>query len=242
MQWKTAITNVNNGQEIIRGQSHDKLALEKSFTDVIFLILKEVLPTEKEAKMMNTILVEMIDHGPGTASALASRIVASTSTSLYSSVAAGLLGLGGIRHGGALGSAAKFFVENVNTNDLPGLLAELKSKKIYIPGFGHRVLKVDNRAETLLKVAKENGFFGKYSEFAVKVKEELNKTSSKPLPLNMDGANAAILLDMGFSQKLIDGFFIIARTPGLVAHAIEEVESGEGLRRLDEKDIEYIGK
>jgi citryl-CoA lyase len=242
MQWKTAITNVNSGQEIIRGQSHNKLALEKSFTEVIFLILKGDLPTEKEVKMMNTILVEMIDHGPGTASALVTRVVASTNTTLYSSVAAGTLALGGSRHGGALGGAAKFFTENINAQDLPGLLVELKSKKKYVPGFGHKVLKVDNRAETLLKIAKENGFFGKYSEFAIRVKEELNKTSSKPLPLNMDGANAAILLDMGFSQKLIDGFFIIARTPGLVAHAIEEAESGEGIRRLDEKDIEYIGK
>jgi citrate synthase len=58
----------------------------------------------------------------------------------------------------------------------------------------------------------------------------------------MDGANAAILLDMGFEQKLIDGFFIIARTPGLVAQAFEEMTSGEGLRRVDESDIEYIGK
>lgn len=242
MKWKTAITNVNDGHEVIRGLSQDKLALEKSFSEVIFLVLKGELPTEKEAKMINAMLVEMVDHGPGAASALTARIVASTSTTLHSSVAAGILALGGSRHGGALGSAAKFFAENIGTDDLPGLLAGLKSKKIFVPGFGHKVLKVDNRAETLLEVAKENGFLGKYSEFAIKVKEELNKTSSKPLPLNMDGANAAIFLDMGFSQKLIDGFFIIARTVGLVAHSVEEMESDEGLRRLDEKDIEYVGK
>ena len=242
MKWKTAITNVNDGHEVIRGNNQDKLAQEKSFTEVIFLVLKGELPNAKETKMMNAMLVEMVDHGPGVASALTTRIVASTNTSLHSSVAAGILALGGTRHGGALGAAAKFFVENIDTKDLPELLAGLKSKKIYVPGFGHKVLKIDNRAETLLKVAKENGFLGKYSEFAVKVKEELNKSSSKPLPLNMDGTNAAILLDMGFSQKLIDGFFIIARTVGLVAHAAEEAESGEGLRRLDEKDIEYTGK
>ncbi|MFA6105528.1 MAG: citryl-CoA lyase [Patescibacteria group bacterium] len=242
MKWKTAITNVNDGKEIIRGQSQEKLALEKSFTEVIWLVLKGELPSAKETKMMNAMVAMMIDHGPGSASALVTRITASTNTSLYSSVAAGVLALGGSRHGGALGAAAKFFVEHIDEKDLATLLASFKKRKIYISGYGHKVLKVDNRAEALLKIAEENGFFGKYCKFALKIKEELNKTSSKQLPLNMDGANAAILLDMGFDQNLIDGFFIIARTPGLVAQAFEEMNSGEGLRRADESDIEYIGK
>jgi citryl-CoA lyase len=148
MKWKTAITNVNNGQEIVCGHSMEKLALEKSFTEVIFLILKGELPSVKEVKMINAMLTMMVDHGPGSASALTTRITASAGTPLHSAVAAGILALGGTRHGGALGAAAKFFTDHAEEKDLSALLVELKEKKIYIPGFGHKVLKVDNRAES----------------------------------------------------------------------------------------------
>jgi citryl-CoA lyase len=53
---------------------------------------------------------------------------------------------------------------------------------------------------------------------------------------------AAVLLDMGFDDKIMKGIFIIARVPGLVAHVFEEATSGDGLRRLDEEDILYIGE
>jgi citrate synthase len=40
--------------------------------------------------------------------------------------------------------------------------------------------------------------------------------------LNVDGAIGAILADLGMKQAGFNGIFIIARTPGLIAHAIEE--------------------
>ena len=242
MKWKTAISKIDDGHESIRGYNLEKLASQKSYAAVVYLILRGKLPTEAEEKMVNAMLVMMVDHGPGAASALAARIVNSAGNSLHASVAAGVLSLGGFRHGGALGGAAKFFAEHIGDNDIAATLAEMKKNKIYVPGFGHKVLKVDNRAEALLKIAKKNNLAGKYCDFAEKVREEINKTSSKTLPLNMDGANAAILLDMGFDPKVIEGMFLIARMPGLVAQVFEEMTSGEGLRRTDEGDIEYIGE
>lgn len=242
MYWKTSISKVNAGNEIIRGQKLHNLIATKSFGEVIFLILKGTLPTPPETKMLNAVLVSMIDHGPGVASALTARVVQSAGNDLHTAVGAGILALGGSRHGGALGGAAKFFQENVNTSDLPVLLKSLKDKKVRVPGFGHKVLTHDNRTDTLFTVAKETNFFGKHCEFALQVGEELNKISSKPLPLNMDGANAAILSDMGFDWRMITGFFIIGRAPGLVAQVYEEMMSGEGIRRMEESDIEYVEK
>lgn len=241
MKWKTAISQVNSGDEIIRGEKLTTLIRENNFGDVVFLILKGVMPTEKESKLINAVLTSMIDHGPGTNSSIAARVVSSAGNSIHASVAAGILSLGGSRHGGALEGAAKFYQENVNSEDLPGLLKTLKEKKVRVAGYGHKVLTHDNRTDRLFAVAKETGFFGKHCAFAQTVEIELNKISSKKIPLNMDGANAAILSDMGFPWQLVIGFFLIGRTPGLVAQVYEEINSGEGIRRLDEEEIEYVG-
>ena len=40
----------------------------------------------------------------------------------------------------------------------------------------------------------------------------------KNIRLNVDGANAAILSDLGFDPKLGLGVFIIGRIPGIIAH------------------------
>jgi citrate synthase len=72
MKFKTSITNLNNGEEIIRGYKLEDLMQKKSFAETVFLILKGELPNENEAKMFNAILTSAIDHGPGTASGLTS--------------------------------------------------------------------------------------------------------------------------------------------------------------------------
>ena len=61
--------------------------------------------------------------------------------------------------------------------------------------------------------------------------------------MNVDGAIAAIVSEMGFDWRLGKGFFIIGRTPGLVAHAYEELVMEKPFsKRLDEeKEVEYLG-
>lgn len=240
MKFQTAITHVNSGKEIVRGYSLTDLAQQKSFSDAIWLLLRGELPTIEQSKMFGAILTIAIDHGPGTISGQATRIAASGRVPMAAAVAAGILTIGE-RHGAPAGTAAQFFVDNLNTSDLPVLLAELKTKKIRVPGFGHAVLTKDHRSETLFAIAKEVGFYGQYSAFAEKVEAELNKQASKPLPINVDGSMAAILLDMGFAPQFLTGIFIIARTPGLVAQAAEEMQTDPGMRRLPEEEIEYTG-
>jgi len=147
----------------------------------------------------------------------------------------------GERHGGAIEGAARFFQENKETGHIAGLVQSLKEQKIRLPGYGHAVLTHDGRSDVLLGVAKETGFYGPHCALAEKIGAVLNQISSKPIPLNIDGAMAAILLDMGFDWRLTKGFFIIARVPGLVAHIYEEMAGGEGLRRVPEEEIEYSG-
>lgn len=240
MKFKTAITHITDeGKEIIRGNELETLMQEKTFSEVIFLLLLSKFPNTKELNMFNALLVAAIDHGPGTASALTARISASSKNSMHTSLAAGILGLGE-RHGLAVEGAMKFFQENIDTTDLAALLKKMKEQKKYAPGFGHRVLTIDARAQTLFSIAKENGFFGKYCAFALSVHEELNKISSKPLPVNVDGALGAILCDMNVDPRLSQGIFMISRVPGLLAQIYEEMVNDEGLRRLERDEIENI--
>ncbi|OGH64698.1 MAG: hypothetical protein A2821_04590 [Candidatus Magasanikbacteria bacterium RIFCSPHIGHO2_01_FULL_41_23] len=241
MKFKTAITNIQtDGTEIIRGHNLADLIANKTFVETIFLILKGHLPTSEQTKMMNAIFTAIIDHGPATSSAMNARISASAKNDLHTSVAAGLLGLGG-RHGVVVEPAMKFFYDHVDESDIVALLKNMKERKEYASGFGHKIFAVDPRTQALFKIAKETGIYGQYATFAQKIEIGLNSISSKKLPLNVDGAIAAILCDMGFDARIGNGIFVIARVPGLVAHIVEEITNDEGIRRLTPEDIEYIG-
>jgi len=240
MQWKTSISHIKNGKEIIRGYDLQELIHKKTFVETIFLVLKGELPNEKETRMMNALFVAAIDHGVGVSSAMTARTVVSTGNSLHTALAAGILSMGTL-HGSAIEDAAKFFQENVGEQNVEALLKKVKEQKMRIPGYGHKILEDDLRAISLFEVAKETGFYSKHCVFAESVGNALNSMSSKKLPLNVDGAMGAIISDMGFDWRVAKGFFIIGRVPGLVAHIYEELMSKNGLRRLEEDEAEYVG-
>lgn len=240
MPHTTSLTTIKNNKEYIRGYALEDLAQKKTFVETIFLLLKGELPTEKETRMMNAILTSVIDHGPGVASAMNARVSASAKNDLHTAVAAGILGLGG-RHGVVIEPAMRFFYDHVEEPDVAGLLKKMKEQKQYVSGYGHKIFEVDPRTQTLFSLAKELDVYGTYARFAEQVEEALNATSSKKLPLNADGAIAAILCDMGFDARVGNGIFVIARVPGLVAHVVEEMTEGEGIRRIAEEEIEYVG-
>lgn len=241
MKWTTAITDVREGKELVHGYDLKDLIQKKSFVEVIYLVLRGELPDERTVTMLNAMFVSSIDHGIGVSSAMTSRLVVSTGNSLHTALASGILAFGTL-HGSAVEDAAHFFALHADTAEVSTLVKELKSQKVRIPGYGHKILEHDPRSDALFAVARETGFYGKHCELAILVRETLNEISSKQLPLNVDGALAAILLDMGFDPKLAKGFFIIGRVPGLVAHIYEEMTSGPGLRRLTEDEIEYTGR
>lgn len=241
MKWTSAITDVQKGKELVRGYDLHDLIQQKSFVEVIYLVLRGELPDERSTKMMNAIFTACVDHGIGVSSALAARLVVSTGNSLHTALASGILAFGTL-HGSAVEDAAYFFARHADTVEVTNLVKDLKSQKIRIPGYGHKVLEHDPRSDALFDVARQTGFYGKHCELAMIVRESLNEISSKKLPLNVDGALAAILLDMGFDPKIAKGFFIIGRVPGLIAHIYEEMQQENGLRRLTEDEAEYTGQ
>ena len=240
MKFQTKLTKVEKGEETIRGEKLEKLMTENTFAQNIFFLLTGHKPDEKQTKMFEAILSSVIDHGPATASAMNARISASAKNPLHASVAAGLLGLGE-RHGVVISQTMEFFYNHAEEKDVLGLLQKMKEEKKYVLGYGHKFFTdADPRAVKLFELAKENDIFGQHCKLALSVEKNLNEISSKKLPLNVDGAIAAILCDMGLKSNIGNGIFIIARVPGLVAQVLEEVENDTGIRRLADDEIDYV--
>jgi citryl-CoA lyase len=241
MKIKTRIADIqSDGAEIIRGYTLTDLISNKSFPEVIFLLLKGKLPSIDETKMFNAILTAIIDHGPAVASAMNARISASAKNDLHTAVAAGLLGLGE-RHGVVIEQSMRFFYDHLKEKDWEGLLKKMKEEKKYLSGYGHKIFTSDPRTQNLFDLAYELKIAGPHVGLAQHIENVLATIQSKKIPLNADGAIAAILCDMGFDYRVGNGIFVIARVPGLVAHVVEECTNDEGIRRLDPEDIEYIG-
>jgi len=240
--WKTAITTHKDGIPVIRGYKLTELLKKVSFTQSIFLILKGELPNEKEEKILNAILVASIDHGVEAPSATVARITAGDGIPMANSVASGIAAIGK-HHGGAVEACAQLLQESVKNNATASeIVRKAKEESRRLAGFGHKIYAVDPRTQAILETAKEAGFDGPHILIATEIEKELNAVSSKKLPLNIDGITAAVISDLGFPWQLGNGFFVIARTVGLVAQVYEEQTREKPVsHRLGEEDVDYDG-
>lgn len=244
-KWKTAITEIKRGEIRVRGYDIGEMMEKLSFSAAVFLILKGELPTKEESEMMRAILVSSIDHGVTPPSALSARTVLSGGNPLNSAVAGGILAIGDV-HGGAIERCARILQSWAKRPDeVSSVAKELVSDFIYkrrrIPGFGHRLHETDPRTVKLFQIARNLNFFGKHMALAQAVEVELANSLGRKLPINVDGAIAAVISDMGFDWRLGKGFFLISRVPGLVAHAHEELTRERPMRKLGDWNCEYDG-
>ncbi|MGH9483677.1 MAG: citrate/2-methylcitrate synthase, partial [Terriglobales bacterium] len=90
-----------------------------------------------------------------------------------------------------------------------------------LPGLGHRVHSRDPRTEVLFAMARKHGVAGTGVEFITALQAAAAR-QVKPLPINIDGALAAVLYDLGFPAAAGKLIFIIARVAGLTAEVAEE--------------------
>ena len=112
------------------------------------------------------------------------------------------------------------------------------------PGFGHRFHARDPRAARLFQMALELELEGEHVRLIRAVERALEARKEdfgRPLPVNVDGAIAAICADLGFAYELGNAVFLISRLPGLIAHAHEERARQDPMRQIDPKDHDYDG-
>jgi citrate synthase len=244
--WPTAITEIKPNEVRVRGYDIADLMGRVSFGQAVYLIIRGELPSDSVGKLMDAILVSMIDHGATPPSALSARTVASTGASLSQSVAAGIMSVNQ-HHGGAITNCALHLwkiIEAAGEGSLVDAatqyLADLKASGKRMAGFGHRIHTADPRTERLYTLTKEAGVGGAYID-AARAVEQVFINKGKPLPINVDGAIGSILAQLGFNPDMMNGMFMIARVPGLVAHVTEEQSRMKPMRKVDPVNHTYDG-
>jgi len=250
----TAITDIESNKIVTRGYSQKDLIANISFSDMVYLLLKGRMPSPKESKMFNHVLVSFCDHGVTSPSTQTSRLIASSGSPLNVALSGGLLSFGE-KHAGAIEKAMNLFQNSLNNSVCSDLIDfdDFKIKELAnnivnyysnnnekVPGFGHRYHTKDPRGVKLMELATEEDCIGKHTKLALAIEKILSE--KKGIYINLDGANGAILSDMGFSSSLGIGMFMIGRIPGIIAHVNEEITKKEGFRKFcNIDDISYCG-
>ena len=249
--WRTAITRTEPNEILIRGYAVDELMGRLSFAECVYLILRGDLPTPTMGRLFGAVLVASIDHGVTPPSTLATRNVATTGANLRASVAAGVLGFG-THHGGDIETCMRFLQEGLSKvregatvqAAAEALVRSCTDAGTRPPGFGHRIHTSDPRASRLLQMAHELELDGEHVQMIRTVDRVVSTrpdAARQPWPVNLDGAIAAVCGDMGFEPELGNALFLIARVPGLVAHANEERVRQQPMRQIDPRDAVYDG-
>jgi len=248
-KWPTAVTEVLPNRIMNRGYLVDELMGRITFAQAIYLVLKGELPSSEVGRLLDAIFVSSVDHGASPPSVLAARTVASTGAELNAAVAAGVLAISRF-HGGAIEEGQKLFLEIVRRAEASGgdedkaardVLAEMKAKGKRASGYGHQLHAKDPRTTKLFGLADELHLSGRCVRIARRVEALLAEDLGRPLPINVDGAIAALLCDLGIPPEIGNAFFIIARVPGLVAHVHEEKTRMKPMRKIDPEGYVYDG-
>jgi len=247
--WTQPITKIEPNKVVVRGYRIDELMGRVPFAHVVYLVLKGELPTEAQGRVMDALLVASVDHGATPPSALAARTVASGGASLSAGIAAGVMAINR-HHGGAIEGCMQVLLEAVARQRASGddalttaraLMTDYRTQKKRVPGYGHRIHTDDPRTARLFAIAEEAGVAGDYVAMARTIQQAMKETLGKELPLNVDGAVAAVLCEMDFPPEMGNGLFAIARTVGLTAHVFDEIVNQRPMRQISPTAHVYDG-
>lgn len=248
-KWRTALTCIEPNKIILRGYPLDEMMGRLTFGESIYLLLMGEVPSPGIGSLMEAMLVSFIDHGATPPSTLAARNTATTGAPLRACVAAGVLGFGRY-HGGDIEACMHFLDKGLARvrggasymNAAKAIVEECLAAGDAVPGFGHRFHTRDPRAARLFQMALELELEGEHVQMIRAVEMVMGSgAAGQPLPVNIDGAIAAVCGDLGIPPAAANALFIISRVPGIAAHAREERERQKPMRQIDPKDHMYDG-
>lgn len=221
------ITHVDNDETkpaLFGEKDHLDFAQKNNFTKMIFEMLTEREASDSEVKLLDLILNLSVDHGPHAPSAEATIAATKEGKTMGESVGLGMAQIGD-RHGGAGGPLMELMYRINKGETIEDIVKEVLGEGKRLPGMGHRVYKdKDPRAQLIMNTAVENGVGEEYVKIVNGLRDELEKQSGKSLPVNIDGAIAAVFCGFGLKPELGVAIFIIARAPGLCAHFINSTK------------------
>lgn len=255
-QWTTSIAEVREDDVLVRGYPLSELVGKITYTDAVFLVHTGELPSEESRRMLDAIFVVLIEHGISPSTIIV-RMLASCGSPSQAAVAGGVLSIADW-HGGSgeqLGEVLAAAVAAVPESSVPSadrdaalrasaasLVADYRARKQRFEGFGHpQHPDGDPRGQLLFAIADELGVSGAHVVLVKMLDEEIERSMGRRLAVNVTGAIAALLLDLGFSWQAIRGMVIAPRSAGLVAHVVEELEQGGRWRHAGADQVTYTG-
>jgi citrate synthase len=250
LHWQSSISQLKFGSIGVRGYKVADLIGRISFTEMIWLVTMGELPSPAVARVMDAVLVSAAEGGGRSPSVLAARTVASCGAPITAAVAAGSLAISKY-HGGAVEDCMRQLISirkevAAGTAPLEAACRQAVRRRLdqgeRLSGFGHRVHKeVDPRMDKLFEVTREAGFPGEYLDLVAAVARALEAETGKRLPVNIDGADAAVLCEIAFPPELSNPLWMLARSVGMIAHAHEEQTRMRPRRYIHPTDWEYDG-
>jgi citrate synthase len=200
-------------------------------------------PSTEVARVMDLALTLHADH-EFNASTFAARVAVATRADLHSAIVAAIATLKGPSHGGAnedvllmlreIGDPAKaesFIEDRLGTR---GTLSRQQrtDPKSRVPGFGHRVYRVDDaRARVLRGMAKSMAeATGRQRLFEVAERVYDTMRARTTLPVNVDFFSAVVYDALNIPPDLCTSIFAIGRIAGWCAHAMEQYADNRLIR------------
>ena len=237
--WQTDITEMAPGMLRYHGYAIEDLIGNVGFPGMVWLLLKGELPNEGQEKLFGYALTAGVDHGPQAPSIAIARMAATCGVGLNNAMASALNVLGDV-HGGAGEQAVEIYAEIAADIDANGGAASDGVTRFldrffadggkYIPGFGHRFHKVDPRTGRLMDLVaeseKDGVVSGNVRAIAQEMERQISARKDREINMNIDGATAVVYAELGFPAPLARGFFCLARSVGILAHAWEQTQQG----------------
>lgn len=213
--------------------------------NLLMLLRPDRRYTQVEAKVLDTALLLHMEHGGGNNSTFTTRVVTSSGSDTYSSIAAAMSSLKGPKHGGANIKVMEM-IENIRENikdihdkeEIEAYLAKILAGEAFdhkglIYGMGHAVYSLSDPRERVFKgyVEKLAGAKGRGDEmFLYNSIEELapkliagKRKIFKGVSPNVDFYSGFVYEMLGIPMELYTAIFAIARIVGWSAHRMEEL-------------------
>jgi len=255
--WETAISDVQPGRILIRGERIEELIESMSYAAVVGLVVGNLRLSNVQSRLLEAALVAGIDHGVRAPSIAAARMAATCGVPLNCAVATGV-NLLGDDHGGAGEQCMELLYETVSraTADPTSLesvattlVAERLRSDERIPGFGHQLHKDgDPRRRPMLRLLDSatgaGAINGSFARAALALETALAQAKGRNLGLNVDGVTAIVYCELGLPAAAAKGLFCLSRGVGIVAHALEEMQSGSRIKGPcppGEDLVKYVG-
>ena len=213
--------------------------------NILMMLRPDKKYTKTEAKVLDTALILHMEHGGGNNSTFTTRVVTSSGSDTYSTIAAAMSSLKGPKHGGANIKVIEM-IDDIKANvpnyddkaELSAYLSKIIDKQVFdkkglVYGMGHAVYSLSDPRERVFRsyvedLAKEKGrerdlmLYENIEELAPILIAQKRKIYKGVSP-NVDFYSGFVYDMLGIPQELYTAMFAIARIVGWSAHRIEEL-------------------